>query len=200
MPIPGGFRILAAVGALIATLALTTAFAAVVDLRSGLLKPADVPVGFSATHTKVYTHFTRNESVKWKTSPTSSNGNSCAVPASFKGDGWTQGLIQIYVGKNGYSTVGWCGDLFATAEGAHTAYLTMKTLVKSALKAGAVKRISSKVGDESLLIGIGTTVGKVYIGEFRHQNALIRAVYTGPGSFTPSNLVTLTTRINTRLQ
>ena len=203
------WKIAAVACCLASVLSATTTLAAVSHLKSAKLRANQAPAGFSRPHLKVYTHFVPTMQVTTSIAGRAST-SSCSLPASFQGDGWTQGLIEAFDRSGPSHALELCASLFADSHGAHAAYLTeVSTILTPRVKLNLAHAIRvSRIGDEAS--GITTAEKKCACSQipdlvtyeivFRHDNALLDLSYAGPPTFSLSSFERLVTGTNTKLR
>lgn len=183
--------------------------AAVANLKSVLLRSAEVPSGFTHPQVQVYSHFVSRMEIGVSTSGMKIT-SACALPTAFARDGWMQGLIQSFDRSAATMSLQLCASRFKTAQGAHLAYRKLvgkelSLLIKTQL---ASRLPTSGLGDEATGItrnGIGCSceppaaAPHTYEIIYRHQNAVVDLTYSGPGSYSSTQFEQLVTRTNARL-
>lgn len=185
------------------------ALAASYRLQSAALQGHDVPAGFGASHLKLFTHFASSMTISAAAGHIPMQ-SVCAIPTSFKSDGWQQGMVQAFDRTNRNWTLQLCASLFRTPQGAHAAYeeLVTKNLLPTIKVNLAHKLALATVGDESSALqragkdcvcDLKPTI-RTYEVVFRHGSAVVDLTYVGSMTFSAAQFRALASGSNSRLK
>lgn len=169
------------------------AYAAVHDVRSGLLRASDAPAGFSHPSYKVYT-----KPLGEMTITMISGGHKGSIGCSIE-NGATKGLIETFTPSQPGSNLLLCITLYPTATDAHQLYQFATGSYEQAVKHGfRLKLYKPGIGDESIVLGTTVNQLRSYNLTFRHSNALVSLVAFAV-SLPYSSVVRLGRIVNSRL-